>query len=213
MSEDKTQQYVISTIGVLIGVILIGISYQVGISGSGWVVAIFGVFFGGAGVLSFFNPTISKVLGQIMKNMADNQERGEIHQKQTSPKSSPQTGAVHGNQYINYGSKENGESKHTYNKLKIETRLKEIKIELNKLVKMNHKVGNKTFSPLKKEVKGIIHKIYSDDPKTAEKRLIHNVLWIITSGTQESEYQDWYIEDVEGLIDSINIILREMDLE
>lgn len=213
MSEDKTQQYVISTIGILTGIILLIISFKVGIKNSGWIVTLFGVFFGGTGLLSFFNPTISKVLGQIMHNLVENQRKEEIRQQQFSPDKSPQAGVIHGNQYISYGTKDKEEKKLHYNREKIEKRLNEIKKETEKLSGLNHEEGNKIFSPLKTEVRGIIHKIYSKDPKGAENRLIHHVFWMINSNTKESDYQRWYEEDVEGLIDTIVIILREIDLE
>jgi hypothetical protein len=214
MAENKIQQYVISITGVVIGIIFLGASFQVGIKDSGWVVLILGTFFGVTGILSFFNPTISKVLGQIMNNLVENQKRREMNQQQKSPNASPQTGTIHGNQYIDYGNRKKDEmTKSLYNKEKVEKRLKEIKIKLNKLKKLNHKEGNKIFSLLKKEVRGIIHKIYTDDSKSAEQRLIHKVFFVITSSTKESDYQEWYLEDVEELINSINIILREIDLE
>lgn len=210
MEESKKEQYITGIIGTIIGIILFVISFQMGIKESGWITAIFGLLFGGMGILSFFNPEISQILKKIMDNISENQKKEEINQKQHNPKKSPQTGIINGNQHIYY---EKETPKNNYNKEKIEKRLNEIKLKLKKLKLLNHEEGSKLFSPLKKEIKGIIHKVYSSSPEASEKRLIHKVFWMITSSTKESDYQRWYVEDVEGLIDTTEIILREMDLD
>lgn len=149
-----------------------------------------------------------------MENMANNAERSSIDQKQTNPLNSPQTAHVHRDQNNYFGvQNDSTEKKGTYNKTKIANRLKELRETLVRLQKLDYNAGGDEFGASKKEVKGIIAKVYSGDPKDAEKRLIHKVLWAISNRTTEKEYQDWYLEDVKELITTIDIILKEMDLD
>lgn len=100
----------------------------------------------------------------------------------------------------------------TTNEGKIEKRLREIRSDLDNLRNLNYKDGESSKAALKIEIKGIIHKIYHDNPTVAEKRLIQNVFWMISNSTTDKEYQGWYLEDINNLITTIDIIIREMAL-
>jgi hypothetical protein len=214
MEDNKKDGYVAGTIFLLFGIVTLISAFHEGIFGAGEVTGIVGLFFSAIGGLSLAFPKVAEVL----VHWARKQQQGEnynVSQKQHKPTNSPQTGILKGNQYIHYDieKKEKSTKKSSYNKNKIKKRLLEIKTELNNLIKLNNGEGSKIFSPLKTEVRGIIHKIYSNNPEASEKRLIHKVFWMISSSTKEEDYQKWYIEDVEGLISTIEIILREMELE
>lgn len=216
MKKAKKEQYITATISIVLGVIMLIVTLTTGIgSAGGMVTALLTLLFGGIGITSFFSPSVAEVFFHWIKNVVENQRQTETNQKQNNPVKSPQTGIIQGDQYIHYTEEKKEESvkKNGYNKEKIEKRLLEIKSRLGDLKSMNHKEGKSTFSPLKIEVKGIIHKVYSDHAERAEKRLIHPVFFFITDSTTEQDYQDWYEEDVENLISTIDIIIREMELE
>ncbi len=214
MEKKKKDQYLVAVSGVVLSIILVLITLNTGTGNiGGKITALFAFIFGCAGILSFFSENVAEIFIEWINNIATNHER-EIHQQQHKPQSSPQTGVIHGDQHIHYGTEQKSvEKENPSSRNKVKRRLIEIRSRLTGLKKVSHKEGNREFSPLKKEVKGIIHRIYSNNPQVAEKRLIHNVLWMISKDTQESDYQDWYIEDVEGLMATIDIIIREMDLD
>ena len=216
MKRKKKEQYIAAIAGIILSVIMLLVTLSIKLNTiGGKLTGVFTIIFGIVGIVSFFNQNVAEVFAQWIKNITDNQERVEINQKQHKPANSPQTGVVHGDQHLHYGEgkKEESIKKETYNKDKIDKRLNEIKSTLNKLVNVSHKEGSTKLSILKKEVKGIIRRIYADDPEANEKRLIHKVFWIITNSTKEEEYRKWYLEDVNGLIDTIDVIIREMDLD
>ena len=213
MEKSKKQQYTTAVSGVLIGLILLTIWWTTDMPKSASIVIlIFKIGSGGAGIISFFSPAVSEILAQIMKNLADNQEREQIHHLQHKPVNSPQTGTVQGNVNNYYGNQEGSKSKKKEtNKVKIKKRLNEIKSELEKLKTVSFREGSSDKSALKKEVKGIIHNLYSENPTEHEKRLIHKPVFIYSSSSGDAEFQRDYLEDVKELISTINVILREIE--
>jgi hypothetical protein len=209
MENSRKDGYIAGAGFAFIGIVILISAFDQGIFGSGKINGILGLFLTLIGAGSFVFPNVAEILVHWMKNQ---QENDKVSQHQKNPKDSPQTGIVKGTQNIYYGKSED-KTATNYNRSKVEKRLGEIKSELINLKKAGYKEGSDSKSSLKKEVKGIIHRVYSSNPEAAEKRLIHKVLWIASSSTTESDWQEWYIEDVEGLISTIDIILREMDLE
>jgi len=206
MENSQKEGYIVGAGFLFIGIVILVTAFEQDIFGAGKIAGIFGFFLTFVGAGSFVFPNVAETL----VHWAKMQQKGErVSQNQKNPRDSPQTGIVHGDQQIYYGDKKDGK----YNKGKVKKRLEEMRSELTELRELNCKEGSNTKSSLKRELKGIIRRVYSDNPDAAEKRLIHKVLWMISSSTKESDYQDWYIEDLEGLISTANTILREMDLE
>lgn len=216
MVKSKTQQYTTASVGTLIGIITILFSFRIGIlTLSGSIIGILGIFFGGAGILSFFNPMISNVLGQIMENINDNTyQKTEINQKQNKSINSTQIGQIKGNQTIYYGNNEPEKKvkEEKIKKTKIKKRLNEILLNLEKLKNLSFREGDLDLSNSKKEIKGIIHRVYSNNPEANEKRLISRPLYVYTSSSSDDVFQKNYLEDINELIGVINIIIRELDL-
>jgi len=214
MKDNTKDGYIAGTGLIFLGIITLVIAFGQGILSGGKITGIFGLFLTLIGIGSFVNPTIAETVVHWIRNQQKDDSMN-LSQHQNNPANSPETGIVQRDQYINYGAekKEETEKNNSYNRERVEKRLLDIKTELNNLKKLNYKEGGSDKSMYKKEIKGIIHKVYSNNPEASEKRLIHKVLWIISASTQENEHQDWYIEDIEGLITTINIIIREMDLE
>lgn len=204
--DNKTKDsYLVSTGFVFVGIILI--------YGSGLKLDItlyIGIISTALGLAGFKWPKVA----EILLHWAKKQKKEAIRQQQQKPINSPQTGIVHGNMTNIYGTQTENKKlkKNSINKSKIKKRLNEIKLELENLKKLGCKEGHSNLSALKIETKGIIHKIYKNDSSSAEKRLIQKVFWMISKDTPDSAFQEWYIEDINNYITTINVINREMDL-
>jgi hypothetical protein len=84
MADKRTEGYHAAFIGVLLGAIFIVIALNTGWNVSGQLFGIFGLFFSGLGVWSFFKPEeIGIILSRMLENMSNghetdiNQEQGE----------------------------------------------------------------------------------------------------------------------------------------
>ncbi|MBI2047458.1 hypothetical protein HYT26_04845 [Candidatus Pacearchaeota archaeon] len=211
MEDSRKDGYIAGAILLFLSIVILIISWRQGLFGDGVITGVLGLFLGLAGIGSFISPSIAETVVHWIKGL-QRAEETRISQNQNKSVNSPQTGIIKGNQNIYYGKDENKTEKR-YNKNMVKRRLNEIKSELVGLKESNYKEGSSKESSLKKEVIGIIHRVYLNNPEAVEKRLIHKPFWIATESTKESEYQSWYLDDVNELISTIGIILREMDLK
>lgn len=214
MENETKVGYISGGVFFIVGILMTFVGFDSGWT-SGKIVIVIGLILDLLGLGGLLKPnSIGSILAHYLKNVANDQERVRISQKQNKSFNSSQTGIVHGGQYNYYSEqKDKISSKKKVSQEKIRKRLKEIKLDLEKLKKLNNKEGHSSLSEIKIEVKGIIHKIYAESPDSAEKRLIQKVFWMITGSTTERDYQDWYLQDIDNYITTINVINREMDLE
>ncbi|MCK4496828.1 MAG: hypothetical protein KAU24_01430 [Candidatus Aenigmarchaeota archaeon] len=94
MKNETKNGYVAGLVSILFAAIILSMVPSMGLTTSGTVTLIFGLFFGGLGAGSLWKPdSIGAILAQIFENVSrnlDEDDRRSYNQKQHRSKNSPQ---------------------------------------------------------------------------------------------------------------------------